>query len=193
MKSTCSFFALALSVLILFSFDSENVPNNRWNEGLLLDVGPKGNRDTVNFRKIIEGSDKTTFFLNQDEDTINYKTFQNKVVLLDFWFLRCKPCMVQMPNLNRISKFFSNEDFVLVTFSSDPMEEIKSKFLSKTNLDFSVIANTSLSGPNAAPQKYLISKKKRLEHFDEGGPTYIQNILKEEKEYKKMIQKLLYQ
>ncbi len=46
-----------------------------------------------------------------------------KMVLLDFWFTGCAPCIAEIPNLNAIDAQYGGDDFAFVSISSDPVIE----------------------------------------------------------------------
>lgn len=58
-------------------------------------------------------------------DSIHLSTFAGKLVLLDFWFKSCSPCMEAMPHYNELQNAFDKKDFVLLTVNvEDPVEDI---------------------------------------------------------------------
>ena len=59
-------------------------------------------------------------------DSVSLQQYAGKVVLLDFWFKSCGPCMEAMPHYNQLQQSFSKTDFALITVNvEDPVEDIK--------------------------------------------------------------------
>lgn len=135
-----------------------------------------GQLDTINLSNIIKGLDRKSSFLDQHGETINYLTFQDKVVLIDFWFLNCKPCIVELPGLELLNKKIRSDDFEVLTFANDPMEKIQEKLLSKKAFDFRVVAQTFLVRNKMYPLKILVNKKGEVIHQKSGGNTNSKSI-----------------
>lgn len=57
---------------------------------------------------------------------LSLSEYKGKVVLLDFWFKSCGPCMEAMPHYNALQNSFDKKDFALLTVNvEDPEEDIK--------------------------------------------------------------------
>jgi thiol-disulfide isomerase/thioredoxin len=54
--------------------------------------------------------DWTLPFYNKNEN-ISLSNLKGKVILLDFWFKNCGPCIESVPHLNAINKKFSDKKF----------------------------------------------------------------------------------
>ncbi len=64
-------------------------------------------------------------YLSTGTDSIRFSEYAGKVVLLDFWFKSCSPCMEAMPHYNELQNAFDKKDFVLLTVNvEDPVEDI---------------------------------------------------------------------
>ena len=60
-------------------------------------------------------------------ETVRLDDFHGKVVLLDFWATWCGPCGKSVPELKRLNKDFSGEDFVIVSVNlRENMNKVKS-------------------------------------------------------------------
>ncbi len=58
-------------------------------------------------------------------DSISSGQLSGKIVLLDFWFKSCGPCMEAMPHYNDLQNQFKKEGFELLTINvEDPVEDI---------------------------------------------------------------------
>jgi peroxiredoxin len=63
-----------------------------------------------------------------------------KVVVLNFWFTRCKPCVVEMPHLNTLVDDFKGKDVVFLAIGNDNVEMINA-FLKKNEFKYRIVPN----------------------------------------------------
>ena len=72
-------------------------------------------------------------FLDKEESVVSNNTLKGRVVLLDFWFVRCPPCWVKFPELQRIyENYRDNDSFALYAVNrNDDPEELFSKIEDK--------------------------------------------------------------
>lgn len=63
---------------------------------------------------------------------------KGKVVVLNFWFVGCPPCIREMPELNDLVKEFDGEGVVFLALARDGKTKI-SKFLEKKDFDYTII------------------------------------------------------
>ena len=112
--------------------------------------------------------------------TINGKKYDNaslkdKVVVVNFWFTTCAPCINEMPELNKIvEKYKNNKDVVFLGFALNDEQTIK-KFLKKHPFDYQIVAKSrKLSkkyGVSSYPTNIVIGKDgKVLVRFSGFGP-----------------------
>ncbi|MEW5675230.1 TlpA disulfide reductase family protein [Flavobacterium enshiense] len=87
-----------------------------------------------------------------------------KTVVLKCWFIRCKKCIEEMPELNKMVKQFENRnDVVFISLAFDSETDLK-KFLSKRDFDYAVVANQedylkNTLGISIFPTHFIINKK----------------------------------
>ena len=66
---------------------------------------------------------------------------EGKVVVLNFWFIGCPPCMAEIPRLNDLrEKFKTNDDVVFVALTADEEHAVK-KFLESVKFDYNIVAD----------------------------------------------------
>ena len=77
---------------------------------------------------------------------LNGKNFDSeelkgKVVVLNFWFIGCPPCMAEIPKLNDLKqKFATNDNVVFVSMTADNQHAVKN-FLQHEKIDYNVVAD----------------------------------------------------
>lgn len=81
-------------------------------------------------------------FTDLDDKKYDNNTIKNKFIVVKYWFIGCKPCIEEMPNLNNLVKQYENrKDIVFLSFALDGAEKLKS-FLNKTQFDYSIIPDS---------------------------------------------------
>jgi peroxiredoxin len=95
-----------------------------------------------------------------DLKTISGKSFQlknlrGKVVVLNFWFTACIPCIEEMPALNRLVKEYKKKEVMFFGITYDNLKTLRSQFLPRHKFDFNIVSD----------------KKSITEMFSAGYPT----------------------
>lgn len=65
--------------------------------------------------------------LDQNNNVINNRTFENKITLLDFWHTRCGICFQKFPQLQAFYEKYENNNSIAVFAVNKPIEEDKQK------------------------------------------------------------------
>jgi thiol-disulfide isomerase/thioredoxin len=95
-----------------------------------------------------------------------------KPVLLNFWFIKCPPCVEEMPVLNRFRQAFGDSiHFVAVTFES---KKDVQQFLEKHRFDFQHITDartfTDSIGMTLFPRNIFIDRNGIVRRIENGVP-----------------------
>ncbi len=97
---------------------------------------------------------------------------KGKVVVLNFWYVGCVPCQVEMPGLNKLADAFGQEEVVFIGFALDDESRIR-EFLKSTPFKYKIVAGASsiikLYGISAYPTHVLINKRGQIEFTLTGG------------------------
>jgi len=75
-----------------------------------------------------------------NEKKYNLNSLKGKVIVLNFWFIQCKPCVAEFFELNELKNNFKSKpvEFFAVTFNN---KKSLNTFFKKHKLDFTVIPN----------------------------------------------------
>lgn len=57
---------------------------------------------------------------------------KGKIVVINFWFEACAPCIAELPALNKLVEEYDKKDVVFIAFGRDSESEIKNFTTSKT-------------------------------------------------------------
>lgn len=73
----------------------------------------------------------------------NRNTTKGKILVINFWFIHCAPCVAEIPELNGIVQEFSTrDDIVFLAISFDSGDDLHT-FLTKTDFKYDLISDTA--------------------------------------------------
>ncbi len=114
-------------------------------------------------------------------NNIKLSKLRGKVVVLNFWFIKCKPCITEMPHLNELKELYNSNDveFLAVTFDKKEMVE---QFLDDHSFNYEIVANANdainIYGVNSFPTNMVINQKGEIVLKEIGYRTNIKDVLK---------------
>lgn len=74
-------------------------------------------------------------------DVINLGDLKGKVIVLSFWFIKCKPCIKEMPELNRLKQEYQNKEVVFLAPTMNIGNDVND-FLTEQNFDFDILPDS---------------------------------------------------
>ena len=99
-----------------------------------LGAGPPPESDKIKPEK------PAPVFVKNDLDgkLVNLSEFEGSVVVINFWFTGCKPCVMEIPELNKVVNKYKNKNvkFVAITFDAN---EVVKKFLKEHPFNYRII------------------------------------------------------
>jgi peroxiredoxin len=96
-------------------------------------------------------------------NTVSNEDLRGKLRLLNFWFIECKPCIEELPDLVKLSQRWNKEDFEIIGIcrnkASDIAAFLQTTPLPYTNLpDCDVLADEVFQNPFGYPASYLLDE-----------------------------------
>ncbi|MEQ8765878.1 MAG: TlpA disulfide reductase family protein [Planctomycetota bacterium] len=89
-----------------------------------------------------------------DGEEVALAVLRGKVVVLNFWFIGCAPCRVEMPGLNTlVASYAERDDVVFVAFAADSEDALK-PFLERSPFDYQVVPASSEVAADYAVQSW---------------------------------------
>ena len=70
--------------------------------------------------------------------TVHLEALKGKVVVLNFWFVECKPCVSEIPELNELVNDFQKDGVVFLALGLNKADQMK-KFLKKTPFNYQLV------------------------------------------------------
>ena len=127
-----------------------------------------GNKIDFKFTKqppIAAGTPAPDFSLRDLEGkVVSLSDFRGKLVLLNIWATWCRPCVDEMPSIERLYNRFKKEDFMVLAVSIDTQgKKVVDPFMNIHNLDFKALLDTKGSIQNiyrttGVPESFIIDK-----------------------------------
>jgi thiol-disulfide isomerase/thioredoxin len=105
-----------------------------------------------------------------------------KMIVLNFWFTKCAPCVKEMPDLNKLKEKYGTEDVSYFAVTYDNIDLVE-RFLTRQQLDFTVIPNDKKTidsfGISFYPTNILIDQQGKVLYVSEFFNPKSNNGLKE--------------
>lgn len=127
------------------------------------------NREKIN-RAI--GTPFPEFSIIEGGEVVTNDFLKGKVVLVNFWFEGCHPCMAEMDALNELNDSLkANRDFLMISFTWDnpeTVERVKKRF----GLNFMVLATQQCSKMNFGlgyPTTMILDRVGVIRYIKNGG------------------------
>ena len=108
------------------------------------------------------------------------KELTGKVVVINFWFVECKPCVMEMPELNELVEEYKEKDIVFLAIALNDNKQLK-KFLKTTDFNYKIISNgqtiADSYGVQGFPTNLIIDKNGIIQYASTGiGPQNKENL-----------------
>ncbi len=116
-----------------------------------------------------------------DGETIFLSDLKGKVVLLNFWAVKCPYCVREMPYLQQAYDLLSSQGVVVLGINTGESEKTVAKFVSSKNLSFPIILDsdyyaTILYRVLDLPTTYLIDKAGNISTVKIGAFTSAEQV-----------------
>lgn len=102
-------------------------------------------------------------------EAIDMDEFKNKTVFINFWATWCKPCIQEMPTIEKAQEQLRGKNVVFLLASNESIDQIEN-FKNKRKFQFRFVRVKNLEAQNiqALPTTYIFDEKGKLV-FAEAG------------------------
>ena len=119
--------------------------------------------------KALIGTEAKDFEVTDMEgNAIKLSDLRGQVVAVNFWFIGCKPCIMEMPELNEIVKEFDGKPVKFVAIALDK-EDALTKFAQKREFNYDIVADgrpvVRLYEVSGYPTHCIIDKEGKIAYF----------------------------
>lgn len=92
---------------------------------------------------MMEGKEFPDFeFTDLNGNKLSKEDYRGKTLLVKTWFIACKPCIEEMPQLNRlVEKYEERDDIVFLSLSTDPQQDLEN-FLNRMDFNYLIVPDT---------------------------------------------------
>jgi len=142
---------------------------------------------SIDFAQVPEEGKKAPDFQfrNPAGEILFLSELEGKAVLLNFWQVRCPPCVYEMPFLQQVYEEWVNEDFVMMAVNVGEPASTVNGFIEEKELTFPIILDTNRNASRLyairyVPTTYFIDKDGILQTVKIGafqGPEQISSII----------------
>ena len=113
-------------------------------------------------------------------NSYSLESLKGKVIVINFWFVECKPCVMEMPELNKLVEKFQGKDVVFLGFATNDKSKIES-FLKTKTFNYNIIAGSGEIANSytvkAFPTHLIIDKNSIVTYSAVGlGPNTLKEI-----------------
>ena len=125
-----------------------------------------------NVNKEFVGKEAPSFFIKDiNGKEISLENLKRKVIVINFWFINCKPCVEEIPELNHLTTGFDNKDVVFLGLARDDEDHLK-QFLKKRSFEYNIIPKSqdiaAKYGVNGYPTHVVIDKEGTIVYYTTG-------------------------
>ncbi|WP_158542169.1 peroxiredoxin family protein [Pedobacter chinensis] len=101
------------------------------------------------------------------------KALRGKIIVLNFWFTSCVPCIQEMPELNKLVQAYANKDIVFLALTFNSAEQVKA-FLEKRTFSYTVLPDSGDTDKkyaiNSWPTSMVIDKEGNIKLIIQSSP-----------------------
>ena len=106
---------------------------------------------------------------------LDSKTLKGRIILINFWFTSCAPCIAEMPGLNRLVDEYKGSNVVFIGFTFEHKNDIETAFLPTHRFDFKIVPDAGdmekVFGINDYPSTFIVDASGRIRKAWSGGPN----------------------
>ena len=137
--------------------------------------------DDVMSKKDMIGKPASPFSVT-DINGNNYslERLKGKVIVINFWFVECKPCVMEMPELNKMVEKYKKKNVVFLGLAMNEKTKIE-KFLKTTNFKYNIVPDAQQVvqdyGILSFPTHVVIDKDSKIAFSTSGlGETTMEDL-----------------
>jgi peroxiredoxin len=113
-------------------------------------------------------------------NTFSLDELKGKVIVINFWFVACKPCVEEIPELNELVEKYEDKDVVFLGFALDNEKRLNS-FLEKNPFKYHIFPESKeligSYGVNSYPTHIVIDQSSAVVFKTSGlSPTTVKSI-----------------
>ena len=107
-----------------------------------------------------------------DGSVKSFSDYKGKLLVINFWYINCGPCIIEMPYLNDLVNKYQDEEVQFLALSFDTVSDIKS-FLQKTEFIYehgSISRSLMYDFTPVSPGHFIVDKDGIIRDITIGAP-----------------------
>jgi thiol-disulfide isomerase/thioredoxin len=111
--------------------------------------------------------------IDLQDHPINLESYKGKTVFINFWATWCKPCIEEMPSIEKTQTILNDKEVIFLLASSESIEEIKA-FRNNHGYQFNYVhlENEETLNLQALPSTFIIDPKGKLVFSEMGSRNW---------------------
>jgi thiol-disulfide isomerase/thioredoxin len=77
---------------------------------------------------------------NLKGESLNLDELKGSIVVLNFWFIGCKPCQIEIPELNELVEKYKGQNVKFIAFALDDQAALE-RFLTRKEFTYEIVAS----------------------------------------------------
>jgi peroxiredoxin len=118
--------------------------------------------------------------INMDWDKFKLSDFKGSVVALNFWFIGCKPCIMEMPELNQLVAKYKGENVKFIAVALDSRDKLE-PFLQRMKFDYDIVPDARNIAKKydvtGYPTHFIIDQEGKVQFFQTGYNGALSTIM----------------
>jgi thiol-disulfide isomerase/thioredoxin len=110
----------------------------------------------------ISGSLPLRNLKNKEVQLSDFNPKKEKITVINFWFIECKPCKMEIPDLNKLVEKYKDYDVEFLAIALNKPDQLKD-FLKKTDFDYTVLSieeqKTMALGIQGYPTHFILNRQ----------------------------------
>ncbi len=139
------------------------------------EVAPVATLNNVSSTAYVQG-------IYMDGRTFSLGDYRGKVVVLNFWFIACRPCIVEIPKLNELIKEYENRDVEFIAFALDGQDRLED-FLRRYPFDYSIVPSAvdiaAQFGVSTYPTHIILDREGNIVLAENGFTDHVRRKMTE--------------
>ena len=99
---------------------------------------------------------------NKEVQLSDFNPKKEKITVINFWFIECKPCKMEIPDLNKLVEKYKDYDVEFLAIALNKPDQLKD-FLKKTDFDYQVLSiaeqQTIELGIQGYPTHFILNRQ----------------------------------
>ncbi len=100
-----------------------------------------------------------------DGNKYSLSELEGKVIVLNFWFIGCPPCIREIPELNNLVQKYEQEEVIFLALARDSKSKLK-KFLDTKTFEYNIVPRsgwmTNVFNTHGFPTNIIIDTKSQI-------------------------------